>query len=211
MRVLVIEDHPLFCDALRALLQSAEEFELVGQTADGASALGLARRVQPDLVLLDIGLPGANGLDLVNQLHRLCPQAKIVVITGHAEREYLMSALQLDVHAFLQKDAPGGAILSALRAVARGERVIGQPEALSAVLAEFGQVLRERQRERRGLTDKEVEILQLAAAGLNNKDIATRQFWSEPTIKRKMHDIYGKLAVKSRAQAVGEAIRLGII
>jgi DNA-binding NarL/FixJ family response regulator len=98
-----------------------------------------------------------------------------------------------------------------LRAVVRGERVIGQPEALSSVLVEFGRVLRERERQRRGLTDQEIEILKLAAAGLNNKDIGTQQFWSEITIKRKMQDIYRKLDVKSRAQAVAEAIRLGLI
>ena len=135
----------------------------------------------------------------------------IVVVTGRSEREYLMSALQLGVHAFLQKDTPGAAILGALRTVVRGERVIGQAEALTTVLVEFGRVLRERELERRGLTDQEIEILQLAAAGLNNKDIGVQQFWSEITIKRKMQGIYRKLDVKGRAQAVAEAIRLGII
>jgi NarL family two-component system response regulator YdfI len=111
----------------------------------------------------------------------------------------------------LPKDAPGSAILGALRAVVRGQRAIGPPEALSGVLAEFGRVLREREGQRRGLTDQEIEILQLTAAGLSIKEIGAQQFWSEITIKRKMQDIYRKLEVKGCAQAVAEAIRLGLI
>src|SRR5439155_22245930 len=122
-----------------------------------------------------------------------------------------MNARGLGVHAFLPMDRPGESILGAVGAVVRGERVIGQAEALTTVLVEFGRVLRERERERRGLTDQEIDILQLAASGLNNKDIGVQQFWSEITIKRKMQGIYRKLDVKSRAQAVAEAIRLGII
>jgi DNA-binding NarL/FixJ family response regulator len=211
LRVLAVEDHPLFYDGLQLLFQGEEEFELVGQATNRAEAVALARHYQPHVILLDIGLADANGLDLVSQLARICPDAKIVVVTGRPEQEYLMTALQLGVHAFLPKDAPGSAILGALRAVVRGERIIGQPEALSSVLVEFGRVLRERERQRRGLTDQEIEILKLAAAGLNNKDIGVQQFWSEITIKRKMQDIYRKLDVKSRAQAVAEAIRLGLI
>ena len=211
LRVLAIEDHPLFYDGLQLLFQDEEEFELVGQAANRAEAVALVRHCQPHIILLDIGLAGANGLDLISQLCRICPGVKIVVVTGRPEREYLMSALQLGVHAFLQKDTPGAAILGALRAVVRGERVIGQAEALTTVLVEFGRVLRDRELERRGLTDQEINILQLAASGLNNKDIGVQQFWSEITIKRKMQGIYRKLDVKSRAQAVAEAMRLGII
>jgi DNA-binding NarL/FixJ family response regulator len=205
--VLAVEDHPLFYDGLQLLFQDEEEFELVGRAANRAEAVALAQRYQPHIILLDIGLAGTNGLNLVSQLSRICPGAKIVVVTGYTEREYLTSALRLGAHAFLQKDTPGSAILSALRAVVRGERVIGQAEALSTVLVEFGQV----RRERCGLTDQEIEILQLAAAGLNNKEISAAKFWSEMTIKRKMQGIYRKLDVMSRAQAVAAAIRLGIM
>jgi DNA-binding NarL/FixJ family response regulator len=105
----------------------------------------------------------------------------------------------------------GDAILASLRKVLSGERVIGEPQAMTAVLNEFSHVLQQRERERYGLTDQEVEILRLAASGLNNKDIGLSQFWSEITVKRKMQDIYRKLEVKSRAQAVAAAIRLGFI
>jgi DNA-binding NarL/FixJ family response regulator len=123
--VLAIEDHPLFCDGLRALFQSDDDFDLVGDASTGAGALGQARRLQPDIVLLDIGLPGANGLDLVTQLSRTCPRARIVVLTGRPEHEYLLRAMRIGVHAFIEKDMPGAALLDVLRAVMRGERIIG--------------------------------------------------------------------------------------
>ena len=210
-RVFVVEDHPLFCEGLCRLFEREREFEVVGQAAHGASALNLARQCQPDVLLLDIGLAGSNGLDLVMQLFRLCPKTKIVVITGRSEHDYVRTALRLGVHAFLQKDVPGSVIVNTVRAVLRGERVIAQPQVLTTALVEFGQLLRDRELERFGLTDQEVEMLQLASAGLRNRDIGARQFWSEITVKRKMQDVYRKLEVTSRAQAVAEAIRLGII
>jgi len=211
IRVFLIEDHPLVGDGLQALFAHDGGFELIGQTGNGGSAMTQVRYLQPDVIMLDIGLPGINGLDLVNQLRRICPAARTVILTAHQEYEYLTAALRLDVDAFLPKDMPGTEILRALRRVLSGERVIGQPQALTAVLKDFGRLVRERERERAGLTDQEIEILRLAARGLNNKDIGATQFWSEITVKRKMQDIYRKLEVKSRAQAVAAAIRLGFI
>jgi DNA-binding NarL/FixJ family response regulator len=185
--------------------------DVVAQAANDAEALPLARRCQPDIILLDIALGGTNGLDLVNRLRHACPNARIVVLTGMPEREHLMTAMRLDVHGFLQKDMSGDAIKAALRQVLRGERVIGQPVMLTVALQEFGQLMRERARERSGLTEQEVEVLRMAAGGLNNREIGARQFLSEITIKRRLQDIYRKLGVKSRAQAVAEAMRLGWI
>lgn len=211
VRILLVDDHLLFGHGLRLLLGGDEAFEVVEQAHSGSQAVTLARLCDPDLVLLDIELPDANGLDIVAQLRRVCPGARIAVLTGHHEQEHLMRALQLGVQGFLHKDMPVPALLAGLHELAEGERVIGKPEALTTALAEFGRLLQERERARSGLTDQEVEILRLAAVGLNNKEIGVRQFWSEITVKRKMQDIYRKLRVKSRAQAVAEAIRLGFI
>jgi DNA-binding NarL/FixJ family response regulator len=211
VRILLIDDHPVFGDGVRLLAQSEDTFEIVAQAVSCASALALTRLHDPDLILLDVELPDGDGLDVVTRLRRICPQARIAVLTGHSDEELLMRALQLDVHGFLHKDMPGSALLAAMRALANGERVIGQPKALSLVLTEFGHVLRERERIQSGLTDREIEILRLAATGLNSKEIGARQFWSEITVKRKMQQIYRKLDVKSRAQAVAEAMRLGYI
>ena len=210
-RVLLVDDHPVFCDGMRALIEHSHHFAWAGHAATGSAALTLARHCQPGLVVLDIALGEANGLDLINQLRRICPDTLIVVLTGEHTRERLMSAMRLGVEGYLQKDMPSEQILLALRQVVGGERVIGQQRALTAALTEFGVLMRNRERDRLGLSDQELEILRLAASGLNNKLIGQRQFLSEITVKRKMQDIYRKLNVKSRAQAVAEAIRLGHI
>jgi DNA-binding NarL/FixJ family response regulator len=210
-RILLVEDHPICCAGLQALFSGDEALEIVGQVANGSEALALTRFYQPDIVLLDIQLGGANGLDLVNQLRRICPGVHIVVLTAHEEPEYLRTALRLGVEGYIQKDVSGQAILTALRQVLSGERVITRPQALNAVITEYGQLLQDREHDRIGLTHQELQILRMAASGLNNKDIGAHLFLSEITIKRRQQDIYRKLNVKSRAQAVAEAIRLGWI
>lgn len=209
--VLVVEDHPLYADGLRVVFESSDTLDLVGIAKNGTQALALARHHQPDLVLLDVSLGQMNGLDLVNQLRRISPVCKIVVLTAHEEPTLVMTAMRLGVHGYLTKDASGEQITSTLEQVHRGERRIGSPQLLTEVLTEFSHLMSQHERDRMGLTDLEIEVLRLAATGMNNKEIGTRQFWSEITVKRKMQDIYRKLGVKNRAQAVAEAIRLGFI
>lgn len=210
-RVLLVEDHPVYSAGLQALLEGDAGFEVVGQVADGEAAMPLVRRCQPDVIILDIGLGGTNGLDLINRFRRINSDVRIAVLTAHEEREHLLTALRLGVQAFIQKDVPGSAILAAMRQVLNGERVVTQPSALTTALTEFGQLLQEHERERSMLTAQELEILRLAAAGLKNKDIGAHQFLSEVTIKRKLQDIYRKLNVSGKAAAVAEAMRLGWI
>lgn len=210
-RVLLAEDHPLYCDGLHALLRGQDDFEILGEAHTPLDALLLARQQQPTLVLLDLELAGELSLDLVGQLRRVCPKLKVVILTTHHDNEHLMAAVRLGVDGFLRKDMAGAAILSGLRAVSRGQRVLGQAEAVTAVLDEFTRLLREHERELLGLNETELEILRLAAAGLNNREIGVQKFWSEITVKRKTGQIYRKMNVKTRAQAVAEAIRLGLL
>jgi DNA-binding NarL/FixJ family response regulator len=210
-RVLIVEDHPLYADGLRALIEGTDTLELTGIAHTAAQALVLAREQQADLIMLDVSLGQVNGLDLVNQLRRISPASKIVILTAHEDHEIVVTAMRLGVQAYLTKDASGEDIIASLKKVQLGERYISQPHVLTEVLTEFSQLTRQHERDRLGLTDLEIEVLRLAAAGLNNRDIGTRQFWSEITVKRKMQDIYRKLGVKNRAQAVAEAMRLGFI
>ncbi len=210
-KVLIIEDHPVYADGLRMVLETRGTYTVVGVAGASTVALSMARQLEPRFVLLDVELPGANGIDLISPLSRICPQAKIVVLTGHSDEEYALAAVRLGAHGYLQKDMTSGELLGALEQVAHGERVIGKPRTLTAVLAECTHLMRDRDREKLGVSGQEVEIIRLAAAGMNNKDIGVHQFWSEITVKRKMQDIYRKLGVKTRAQAVAEAIRLGYI
>lgn len=213
MRVLMIDDHPLFCDGLHALLERSGHFDVVGQARCSGDALNLARATLPELILLDISLDNdtVNGLDLIHRLRRICPEVKIVVLTGHKESEYVMNALRQGVSGFVEKDLPSAELLAALEHVRRGERVLPDSGHLTLALTEFGLVVQERERAQSGLNDQEIEMLRLAASGKNNKQIGDYEFFSEITVKRKMQLIYRKLSVTSRAQAVAEAIRLGFI
>lgn len=214
-RVLIVDDHPMFCDALEAVFLRTDDFEVVGRALTGTAALSAARELQPDIIMLDLTLGDESvpmaGLDLVHQLRRIRSDVKIAVLTGHTAEEYLMTALHVGVEGYLQKDLPSDALLYAVRQVRAGERVVGSPHQMTVALNELQTIIKERARALVGLTDAELEMLRLAAAGHNNKEIGAQQFWSEITVKRKMQVVYRKLGVSTRAQAVAEAIRRGFV
>jgi len=193
------------------MLGEDEGFEVVGQAGSGNLAVTLAMQLQPDIVLLDIVLGSYNGLDIAQQLQRACPETRIVLLTGHKVEDHLLRAMRIGVHGYLQKAMPASELLNALHAVHRGERVIGESRDVTLVLSEFERLTKEQERVRSGLSDLEIELLRLVAKGCSNKEIAARQFWSEVTVKRKMQDIYRKLQVTDRAQAVADAVRMGLI
>ena len=211
IRVLVVDDHELIRRGLSAVLGEQEDFQVVGQAGPGNAAVMLAKQLQPDIVLLDIFLGSANGLDIAQQLQRACPDTRAVIVTGYAADDHMLRAMRIGVYGYLQKTLPTDELLAALRSVYRGERVIGEPRAITRVLSEYERLTKEQERVRSGLTDIEIELVRLAAEGCSNKEIAARQFWSEVTVKRKMQDIYRKLQVTDRAQAVAEAMRMGLI
>lgn len=211
IRILIVDDHEIVRRGICSILNEEEDFEVVGQAANGNAAVMLAMEVQPDIILLDIFLGTSNGLDIAQQLQRGCPQTRLVVFTGYTDEGHLFRAMRVGVHGYLQKAMPINDLLAALRAVHRGERVIGEPRAITQVLTEFSRLTKEQERVRSGLSDLEIELVRLAAEGCSNKEIASRQFWSEVTVKRKMQDIYRKLRVTDRAQAVAEAMRMGLI
>jgi DNA-binding NarL/FixJ family response regulator len=211
IRVLVVDDHELIRRGVSAMLGEQEDFEVVGQAASGNAAVVLAKQEQPDIVLLDIFLGNTNGLDVAQQLQRACPDTRIVIVTGYTDDSYLLHAMRIGAHGYLPKALPAEEMLAALRAIYQGERVIGEARAITRVLHDYERLTKEQERVRSGLTDLEIELVRLAAEGCSNKEIAARQFWSEVTVKRKMQDIYRKLQVTDRAQAVAEAMRMGLI
>ena len=211
IRILIVDDHEIVRKGLCAVLGEDESFEIVGQAGSGNLAVTLAMQLQPDIVLLDIVLGSYNGLDIAQQLQRACPETRIVILTGHKVEDHLFRAMRIGVHGYLQKAMPVSELLNALHAVHRGERVIGESRDATLVLGEFERLTKEQERVRSGLSDLEIELLRLVAKGCSNKEIAARQFWSEVTVKRKMQDIYRKLQVTDRAQAVADAVRMGLI
>ena len=211
IRVLVLDSHPVLRTGLRAVLTRDAGFEIVGEAGTGEEALARALEVQPDMVLLDLCLGSENGLEIAKQLQRGCPQTHLVAFTASSSDDLLLDALRIGVHGYLPKTYAAPELLSALRAVQRGERVIGERHAVTQVLNEFNRLAHEQNFAHYRLGSKEIEIMRLASLGHSNKEIGSRVFWSEITVKRKMQDIYRKLQVTDRTQAVAEAIRLGLI
>lgn len=210
-RVLIVEDHPVYADGLTGGLESSGLYTVVGVAGNSNAALTLARQVDPQVILLDVELPGESGLNLIGALSRICPEAKVVILTGHGEDDVALQSVRLGAHGYLQKDITMKDLVAMLDKVASGDTIIGKPKTLTAVLNECGRLMRVHDRDKLGVTEVEVEILKLAARGLNNKEIGKIQFWSEITVKRKMQDVYRKLGVRRRAEAVGAAVRLGFI
>jgi DNA-binding NarL/FixJ family response regulator len=211
IRVLIVDDHAILRQGICFMLNEEDEFEVVGDTGNGKAAIMLALELQPDIVLLDIFLGTSNGLDVAKQLLRSCPGTRIVLFSGFDDENLLVDAIRIGVHGYLKKTLSIDDLVSALRAVHRGERVLGDPRAITQVLEEFHRLTKAHNRLRYKLNTTEIELVRLASEGCTNREIGTRLYWSEIQVKRKMQEIYRKLNVADRAQAVAEAMRHGLI
>ena len=211
IRLLIVDDHAILRQGISLMVNEENDFEIVGEAGNGKAALTLAMELQPDIVLLDIFLGTSNGLDIAKQLLRSCPETRIVLFSGFDDEDFLFEAVRIGVHGFLKKTLSIDDLVSALRAVKQGERVLGEPRAITKVLEEFHQLTRVHNRLLFKLNTTEIELVRLASEGCTNREIGTKLYWSEVQVKRKMQDIYRKLEVTDRAQAVAEAMRNGLI
>lgn len=211
IRVLIVDDHVMLRQCICLMLNEEDDFEIVGDAGNGKAALMLTLELQPDIVLLDIFLQTSNGLDIAKQLLRSCPNTRIVLFSGFDDENLLLDAIRIGVHGFLQKTLSIDDLLSALRAVHKGERVLGDSQAITQVLEEFHRLTNAHNRLQYKLNTTEIELVRLASEGCTNREIGTRVYWSEVQVKRKMQDIYKKLEVTDRAHAVAEAMRHGLI
>lgn len=211
IRLLIVDDHAILRQGISLMVNEENDFEIVGEAGNGKAALSLAMELQPDIVLLDIFLGTSNGLDIAKQLLRSCPDTRIVLFSGFDDEDFLFEAVRIGVHGFLKKTLSIDDLVSALRAVKQGERVLGEPRAITKVLEEFHQLTRVHNRLLFKLNTTEIELVRLASEGCTNREIGSKLYWSEVQVKRKMQDIYRKLEVTDRAQAVAEAMRNGLI
>jgi DNA-binding NarL/FixJ family response regulator len=210
IRVLIVDDHPVVRQGLQSLLSNYPDIQVAGEADTGLRALEEAARLQPDVVLLDIRLPGASGMDVARQLRRQNPQTRIIILTAYEDDEYLIGALQAGAHGYLLKSASHQTLAEAIRNAHAGRRVLS-PSLVDGVLRQFEELAKESLVSQSGLSESELKILPLLAEGATNKEMAERLYWSEATVKRKMRDILAKLEVNNRAQAVAEAIKRGLI
>ncbi|MBX5476977.1 MAG: response regulator transcription factor [Clostridia bacterium] len=212
IRVLVADDHPLFRQGLRRALEFADRLEVVGEARDGYECLERVRALRPDVILLDLTMPKLNGVEVARQVKSEWPEVRILVLTMHDNEEYLVEAVQAGVDGYVVKDVEPGELQRAILRVAAGERYL-QPDMAAKLMTGFQRLAREAQRREAGpldiLSDREWQILQLMVAGKANKEIGDALFISEKTVKNHTTNLFRKLGVQGRAQAVVEAIRRG--
>ncbi len=198
--VLVIDDHPLFRKGVHQLLEMGGNFVLAGEAADGAAGLALAKRLNPDLILLDINMKGMNGIETLRAIKAADLDGRVIMLTVSDHEEDLVGALRAGADGYLLKDMEPEQLLASLEAAAQGQMALS--ERLVGVLA---RALREENRptdpERAGLTDREREILRLVAEGMSNKMIARKLDISESTVKVHVKHLLKKLNLRSRVEA----------
>lgn len=210
IRVMVVDDHPVVRQGVRSLLSNCADMELVAESDAAAAAVEVASHVQPDVILLDIRMPGTPGIEVVHSLFQACPGAKILVLSSFDDEAYIDRAIQAGVHGYILKSASDEMLAAAVRAAFRGERVFSPP-VIDHVVQRAASYSREQARRETGLADEEIRILSMLVAGASNPKIAAELYISETTVKRKLQDIFLKLRVATRAQAAAEAVRRGLV
>ena len=216
IRVVIADDHPVVRKGLRmALEEFGAEIELVGEATDGAGVARLVEEVHPDVVLLDIRMPGMDGLEALEQIRASSPQIAVVILTTYNEDAFLLRALQAGACGYLLKDCPLDTLLHAIRAAARGETLL-QPEMVARLLkappvAKASSPTTNRSANTPRFTEREREILAAIARGERSKEIAARLGLTRRTIETYLTTIYLKLEVDSRAAAVAVALERGLL
>jgi len=204
IRVLVADDQALVREGLMTLLGTAEGIEPVAAARDGEEAVALCAQLRPDVVLMDLRMPVMDGVTAIEELAKRGVAARVLVLTTYDTDSYVLPAVEAGATGYLLKDAPSGELLRAVRAAAHGESVLA-PTVAARLLS------RVRSPGQEPLSQRELEVLELVAAGSTNREAAARLFISEATVKSHLIHIYGKLGVGDRAAAVAEAFNRGLL
>lgn len=210
IRVIIVDDHPMIRRGLRSLLSEYSDMQIVGDFVDGETALESIVALQPDVILMDIKLPGMDGVAVSQQIQQIMPEAKIIHLTAYQDDEFLQSALRTGAYAYLLKSAPHEVVIDAVRRVYRGEHLLS-PGLLDQVLRQFRNLAQTKALQENSLSEEDLKVLQLVAKGATNEEIAEVMYWSERTARRKIEEISAKMNARNRTQAVAEAIKRKLI
>lgn len=216
LRLLLVDDQAMFREGLGTLLALQPDFEIAGEAGDGAAAVAAAKKIRPDVVLMDLRMPGVGGVEATRQIRTALPEARVIVLTTFEEDEEVFAALRAGASGYLLKASPSEKLCEAIRLAARGESLL-EPSVTAKLVAEFTRlaarvpaavkpvVLAE------PLSVREREVLRLLAEGLSNKEIGQRLNIAEGTVKNHMSQVLGKLGVLDRTQAALRARELGLM
>lgn len=213
IRVLLVDDEAMVRVGLRMVLTAEPDVEVVGEAADGAAAEALAREVQPDVVLMDVRMPGVDGLEGARRVLAAVPATRVVMLTTFDEDAYVEAALRAGVSGFLLKVAPPERLIDAVRTVAGGGGLL-DPAVTLRVIGSFASAPASRAgsaAELAGLTEREKDVLRLIARGMSNAEIAGELFLGEATVKTHVSGVLAKLGLRDRVQAVVAAYEGGLV
>ncbi len=211
-RLLVVDDIPLFRAGLTSALGDAG-FDVVGEAGHAEAAVGQAEHLQPDLVLLDVLMPGLSGLDVVEKIMAVSPGSKVILLTGSESEEDLLTALRTGARGYIVKDTPFENLVEAIKAVSRGGAALS-PQMAGKLFDVCRQLLRHQellQARKPTLTGREIEVLQFVARGMTSRQIGRDLYISENTVKNHIRNILDKLGLHSRNEAVLYAVREKLI
>ena len=206
IRLLIVDDHPVVRDGLRGMFAGNDEFEVVGEAPDGVTAVARAMALRPDVVLLDLRMPGGDGVSAISQMAERKLEARILVLTTYDTDSDVLAAIEAGATGYLLKDAPPDELLRGVRAAARGDSVLS-PTVASRLVGRVRAPVAASE----PLSQRELEVLGLVARGAGNREAAARLFISEATVKTHLMHIYAKLGVNDRAAAVAAAFDRGLL
>lgn len=200
IKVMIVDDHELIRQGLRKILEMEKGFSVIGVAEDGETALKMAQELKPDVMLLDINMKGLNGIKTLKRIKEMDLPVKVIMLTIHSDREYLIKTLNLGASGYVLKDTGTDSLITAIRSVYEGNSYI-QPSMADASAGDLISMESAPDPEKDKLTRREIEVIALIAEGLNNKEIADKLFISEKTVKNHVSNLFKKINVTDRTQA----------
>jgi DNA-binding NarL/FixJ family response regulator len=210
IRILIVDDHAILREGVRALLQTHEDLDVVGEASDGQEAIAQVERLDPDVVLMDIAMPGLGGIEASLELKKLGRRARILILSQYEDREYVRRLLKAGVSGYVLKKSAGAELAGAIRAVHKGGLVL-DPEVARTAMAEAGPAAPGQADPYESLTDREKQVLKLVAEGKSNKEVAEVLGISVKTAMTHREHVMEKLGVHNRTELVRFAIKRGVI
>ena len=216
IKLVLADDHAVVRSGTRELLEQEPDLKIVGEASNGEEAVRLAYELQPDVMVMDVRMPKMSGVEATRRIKAEAPDVRVLVLTAHDDDEYVFALLQAGANGYLLKTAEIEELVRAIRTVAAGQSALA-PEVTGKVVAQFAsgkslpEILTESQENYDGLTDRELDILRLVGQGLSNKQIGKKLFISDRTVQAHLSNIFSKLNVSSRTEAVMYGVRRGWI